>query len=567
MEFNLIVQEGPDAGRVYHTCVEEADNILVGRDDIESKARIRLSKDDLYISRSQFLLEVRPPNVLLRDLFSANGTRLRRGEQDWIPVEEMLLQNGDLIRVGYTTLCYELIGAPDAPMLTGEELASPAEPDQGLWIETLPATPGEDEPPEHLPELALGEELQAQFPQPAPLLDQAPFVEFSRVVLDNECYCIRCNRPLAVAPQYKKTGVRSMDFMCTDCQAEVAAEQNARSARAPAFKAVCVTCGKEITGFANSDNRAADLAGLVSYQCKTCVENLQRGALQVIGDYLILEEMGRGGMGVVYRAWHRASGRLVALKQILPAVQMDETAVNRFQREMAIMQELKHSYLVRLITSGEENGAPYFVSELVNGGNLDRYISPEGLPVISPKDTTRLVADALIGMAYLHKQGFVHRDIKPENILLAHLDGQTTPKLVDFGLARSYEKHGGTVSRTGYCAGTLMYMPPEQITQFKRCQPTVDLYAMGVTLYYLLTGYYSLEFPSARDIQRRKRNFRLPKDPVRMILDDRPVPVRDRRKELPAKLCAAVDKAVCKKAVERFQTAESFRQALLETMS
>lgn len=519
MEFKLLVIEGPQAGTEYRYSGNEADNILVGRDDVESEAKIRLSAEDRYISRSQFLLEFRPPNLLLRDPGSVNGTLLSRGGEPWRPVEEELLQDGDLIRIGYTNLRFEWV---DQPVILREP------------------------------------ELEAQPPVP-PAPDETP----KSIHADNERYCIRCDRRLDHTLVLNPLEIRDLDFMCQECQKEISVERRSL-ARQPARQPVaCTQCGADISQLAYADGRVEDLLGVVTYLCPACAEKLSPKGRQAIGEYWILKELGRGGMGVVYRAWHSTSGRVVALKQILPAVKMEPLQLQRFQREMSILQDLKHSHLTRLIASGSESGAPYFVLELVSGGNLDQFISPHGQPLLSPLQTCQVIADALLGLDYLHQHGYVHRDIKPENILFQRQDGSLLPKLVDFGLARSFEQHGGTLSRTGDCAGTLMYMPPEQITQFKRCQPPVDLYAMGVTLYYLLTGYYSLDFPSLREIQQRGAKFRLKKDPVRMILDDPPTLIHERRPDLPSAICTVVDRAVKKKAADRYPSAMSFRQALL----
>jgi len=115
-----------------------------------------------------------------------------------------------------------------------------------------------------------------------------------------------------------------------------------------------------------------------------------------------------------------------------------------------------------------------------------------------------------------------------------------------------------------------MYMPPEQIYCFKKCKPPVDIYAMGVTLYYLLTGRYPLDFPPPwqfKNWARQKKAPELKKDPIQMILDDSPRPIREWRKDLPVKLSGAIDKAVRKDANHRFQTAEEFRSALVNAVN
>jgi serine/threonine-protein kinase len=317
----------------------------------------------------------------------------------------------------------------------------------------------------------------------------------------------------------------------------------------------------DLTQRANLDGRAAELADVAFYVCPECTHRGMKGRLGKIGNYQLLSELGRGGMGVVYKAAHIDSGRLVALKQLLPIAKADKHLVKRFMREAMIMEQFKHSALVWIYETGLEGIHPYIVSEFVPNGDFNQFMTPNDKPRLPPEEITSLIAEALVGLAVLHTDGYVHRDIKPENILIRQENGARQPKLADFGLARSYEKHGGTITRKGEYAGTIFYMPQEQITNFKRVHPPSDIYSMGVTLYYLLSGRFSLNFPTPSEIKSGKAV--LTKDPIRMILEDEPVPLRDRRADLPRSLCLMVDRAVRKEAAERYQSAEEFRQELL----
>jgi serine/threonine-protein kinase len=199
-----------------------------------------------------------------------------------------------------------------------------------------------------------------------------------------------------------------------------------------------------------------------------------------IGDYEILGELGRGGMGVVYKASQAALGRLVALKMVLEG-RVGPEALTRFRAEAVAVARLKHPNIVQIYDVGAEQGRPYFSLEFVDGGSLAQQIAGQPQPTRHAAQVIETLARA---MDYAHQQGIVHRDLKPGNILLAS-DG--TPKITDFGLAKHLESTDSD-TKTGAILGTPSYIAPEQAVAKKDVGPPADIYALGAILYEMLTG-------------------------------------------------------------------------------
>jgi len=200
-----------------------------------------------------------------------------------------------------------------------------------------------------------------------------------------------------------------------------------------------------------------------------------------IGDYEILHELARGGMGVVYKAKQSRLDRIVALKMILGGVYADPEMIERFTREATALAQLQHPNIVQIYEVNEHDGQPYFSLEFVEGGSLAQKLSGTPMP---PKDAAALVETLAAAIDAAHEKGIIHRDLKPANVLLTK-DG--TPKITDFGLAKKMEDDGRT--RTGAIMGTPSYMAPEQASGLvKELGPLADVYALGAILYEALTG-------------------------------------------------------------------------------
>lgn len=202
---------------------------------------------------------------------------------------------------------------------------------------------------------------------------------------------------------------------------------------------------------------------------------------QVVAGYEIISELGRGGMGVVYKARHVGLNRLVALKMILGSSHAGDEVQHRFRAEAEAVARLKHPNIVQIYDIGESAGLPYFSLELVEGGALSAQVANA---TWQAKKAAPLVATLARAMHVAHGAGIIHRDLKPGNVLLT-CDG--IPKITDFGLAKRLEDEGRTVS--GAVLGTPSYMAPEQAAgETKRIGPACDVYALAAILYHLLTG-------------------------------------------------------------------------------
>ncbi len=266
--------------------------------------------------------------------------------------------------------------------------------------------------------------------------------------------------------------------------------------------------------------------------------------------YSIERTLGEGGMGVVYLARREADGAAVALKVIRQAHAADDTVLSRFLREASILRKLEHRHIVGFHEIGFTQGQVYFAMEYVKGKNAAELIVGKGqMPVTT---AAGLGCQALEALQYAHDLGFVHRDIKPENLLVTRHNGKTRLKLADFGLARIYQESSlSGLSITGQAGGTLAYMPPEQLTHFRDAKPPADLYALGATLYNLLTGTRIFNFHGRTD------------QLVPLILNESPVSIQSRRPEIPDGLAEIIHKALEKKPEDRFLNAATMRAELL----
>jgi serine/threonine-protein kinase len=256
-----------------------------------------------------------------------------------------------------------------------------------------------------------------------------------------------------------------------------------------------------------------------------------------IGDYELIDEIARGGMGVVYRARHTGLKRLVALKMILSGQMATSEERQRFLREAELAANLDHPNIVAIYEVDEEDGRPYFSMKLIEGESLSRQVARfRG----DPRAAARLVAILARAVHYAHGKGFLHCDLKPSNVLL---DTQGRPYLTDFGLARRAGVDS-SLSISGTILGTPSYMAPEQATGSRAgLGPATDVYGLGAILYELLTGRAPFRSPTVMET-------------VVQVLERDPAPPRELRPDISRELESICLKCLEKAPKDRYQTAE-----------
>ena len=261
-----------------------------------------------------------------------------------------------------------------------------------------------------------------------------------------------------------------------------------------------------------------------------------------IGEFVLREEIGRGAMGVVHRAYDPVLKRDVAMKLIRTGVAISEDKnLARFRFEAETVANLDHPHIVRVFASGETDGIPYLVMPLMEGGSLANKLKLDG--VYRPRAAAELIRDVARGVHHAHQQGLIHRDLKPGNILL---DSEERPHVADFGLARSLET---TATVSGGFAGTPAYMAPEQARGDKRLTVAVDVHALGAVLYELLIG----RPPFGTDEVHRT---------LKRILEEPAPSIRDLRPDVPADLEAICRKCLEKEPGDRYSSAEALAEDL-----
>ena len=298
---------------------------------------------------------------------------------------------------------------------------------------------------------------------------------------------------------------------------------------------------------------------LTEFQVRAILD--ETGEPLSLGPYVLLEPLGQGGTGVVFKGWHRHMKRYVALKVLHADLSDSSIALQRFQREMQAGGKLNHPHVVSTLDAAQEGETSYLVMEFVPGTDLASLVAANG--PVSVMEAVRYIEQAANGLAHAHEQGVIHRDVKPSNLLLTQIaspadgdahsgDAKPIVKVLDLGLARflSSETHG-ELTGTSDVMGTADYMAPEQALSTRQVDTRADIYSLGCTLFFLINGRppYGGETAISRLLAHR----------------DRPIPpLGQSNRAVPAKLDAIFQRMVAKSAKDRFETMNEVRTALNE---
>ena len=306
------------------------------------------------------------------------------------------------------------------------------------------------------------------------------------------------------------------------------------STRQQGPSAKCPNCRTENPGDSRfCSNCAGPLKEPVSETIKSRTFEVSRGDI-FAGRYEIIETIGQGGMGKVFKAFDRKIKEVVALKLIRPEIGVNEKAIERFKNELRIARKITHRNICRMHDLGEEGFVHYISMEYVAGEDLKRFIRRAG--TLTSGKAIEIAKQVCEGLAEAHRQGVIHRDLKPQNIMV---DQDGNAKIMDFGIARFVDTDRMTGS--GVMIGTPEYMSPEQ-AELKDVDKRADIYSLGIILYEMVSGRVPFDGETPLSIAMKHKT-------------EKPRNVREWNPQISGELAAVISKCMEKPAADRFQSA------------
>jgi len=404
-------------------------------------------------------------------------------------------------------------------------------------------------------------------------------VHIDKSVFTTEKACIQCGKMVQI------TDGEEGSVLCNECFEKNRAKRHKMERRSKQLIPACYRCGKQIKIKSSESSTIGPPRPTDVFCCPDCLPD--RELSDKVAQFPLIKRLGKGGMGDIFLAYEEETSRLLAIKKIKG---LSRELISRFLRSCRLLEEVDHPNIIKVYGQDSIENMPYMFMEYAPLGSLGDFILRWGGP-LPPSEAVRIAIGVLVGLGYLHSRKIIHRDIKPPNIILRcpgkrehGIDAlgspfDFVPKITDFELVKYFSASGG-ITGTGIAMGTYIYAPKELIKDAKRVTVTVDIYSVGVMLYYMLSGKYPFHFPSPLEVKRfqeeNRGRFQNLNEALEMYIKEKrcmhpkvipfyelPEPLEKKSGgTLPSALCQAVNKAIQPESKNRFQTAEQFIQAL-----
>jgi serine/threonine-protein kinase len=536
-KITIEIIKGEGAGQKFE--YEDAERIFVGR-----QADCGIVLPEKTVSRYHCLLDINPPTVKLQDFGSLNGTFLndvkigqRERDKSWEEAsrdahKEYELHDGDVIGIGKKCRLKCTVEEPDIMAISG------------AWDGTMPEADEDEENPAAYDEIDLmGNEGAAEESEAVP------------------------EGPIETA---EKERSEAADWP-EEAEEKIGKEQGADSEAEPEE-------APEEEPEQNNPKHDEEMDKILGELLMAILGGKQErpvGPSPVEGfDKIAL--LGKGGMGEVWKVRENKTGKLYALKTMLPQIAGDKKARDMFLREAKLTEFLDHENVVRTYKTGFSNNVYYILMDICEGGSVDDLMKRYG-GKLSLNLATFIILQALEGLEYVHNvpvqaeivkrglfggrreklmdaKGLVHRDFKPGNIFLMDKSDHPVAKVADFGMAKAFQAAGfSTMSSEGMVKGTVPFMPRQQALDCRFAKPEVDVWAAAASYYYMLTG----QFP---------KNFRQGVNMWQILVTESATPIRQRDPSVPERLAQVIDRALVERPVIGCNSAAALRYDIIRAL-
>ena len=570
----LEVTDGTDAGQKYE--YTGTNRVFIGRQD---DCGIVLSEKT--VSRYHCILTINPPTVRLQDFGSLNGTYIngekigqRDRDKSWEEAKnevsrEFDLHDGDRIRLGKRcelkcSIEQEII----SDVTISDEDLGPSE-EERIKIEKAEREKAEREKAER--EKAEREKAERE---------KAEREKAEREKAERE----KAEREKAEREKAEREKAEREKAAKEKAAKEKAEKEKQKMQARSGGKRICKGCGKSFVPKAEDNNlcpdcladRAKVLDGILAAILGDALERQEpSGGASPVEGYDKVALLGKGGMGEVWKVRERSTGKILALKTMLPQVAADEKGKKMFLREASLCEQLNHKNVVKTYQTGCANDVFYILMDLCQGGSAQDLME-RNRGRLSMNMATYIILQALTGLDYVHNldvsveirkkglwsagtrkveaHGLVHRDFKPGNIFLSDRSDHPVAMVADFGMAKAFETAGMTdMTSAGQASGTVAFMPRQQALDYRFSKPEVDVWAAAASYYYMLTGM-------------PPKNLKPQPFLWQSLVQESAVPIRQRNSSIPAKIAAVIDRALVEKPEIGYKTAAALRRDIVAAL-